>query len=71
MQYKEITVTLTPYSEVIADAMIGEFSTIGFDGFYNTENGFVAYIPEPDFKPEAIETLDYWNLIATTHKLSW
>ncbi|MGL5682278.1 MAG: 50S ribosomal protein L11 methyltransferase [Marinifilaceae bacterium] len=71
MQYKEITVTLTPYSEAIADALIGEFSTIGFDGFYNTENGFVAYIPTSDFKPEAIETLDYWNLISTTHTLSW
>lgn len=71
MLYKEVTVTMNPYSEAIADALISEFGTIGFDGFYNTDKGFVAYIPEKDFNANAIETLDFWSIVKESYQLTW
>lgn len=57
MTYTEVIFTIEPYTEAIADALIAELGTIGYDGFSYTENGFSAYIPTPDYNREAIAGL--------------
>lgn len=58
MKTIEITFTITPYEEAVADAMIAELGNIGYEGFSYTENGFTAYIPEKNYRPEEIENLE-------------
>ncbi|MDE6451926.1 MAG: 50S ribosomal protein L11 methyltransferase, partial [Odoribacter sp.] len=57
MTYTEVTFTIEPYTEAIADALMAELGSIGYDGFSYTENGFSAYIPTPDYSREAITAL--------------
>ncbi|MFR5358700.1 MAG: hypothetical protein ACLTHQ_10645 [Odoribacter splanchnicus] len=45
MNYIEVTFDITPYEEAVADALISELGTIGYDGFSYTDQGFTAYIP--------------------------
>ena len=33
MNYIEVTFDITPYEEAVADALISELGTIGYDGF--------------------------------------
>lgn len=54
----ELTFTITPYAEAVADAMIAELGNIGYDGFSYTDTGFSAYIPVADYRAEAVDALD-------------
>ncbi len=58
MVYTELTFTLEPNTEAIADALISELATIGYDGFSYTDSGFKAYIPAAEFMPENLENLE-------------
>ena len=49
MNYIEVTFDITPYEEAVADALISELGTIGYDGFSYTDQGFTAYIPAKDY----------------------
>lgn len=39
MNYIEVTFDITPYEEAVADALISELGTIGYDGFSYTDQG--------------------------------
>ena len=57
MNYIEVTFDIIPYEEAVADALISELGTIGYDGFSYTDQGFTAYIPAKDYKAQAITQL--------------
>ena len=57
MTYTEVTFTIQPYSEAIADALISELGNLGYDGFSCTENGFTTYIKSKDFSEKNIHEL--------------
>lgn len=54
----ELTFTITPYAEAVADALMAELEGIGYDGFAYTDTGFSAYIPVADYRAEAVDNLD-------------
>ena len=57
MNYTEITFTIQPFEEYIADMLAVELGEIGFDSFVPTNNGMIAYIVETDFDKEKFEQL--------------
>lgn len=64
MTYTEVTFTIEPYAEAIADALMAELGTIGCDGFSYTENGFTAYISSNAYSRKAIaeiQLLQYFS----------
>lgn len=64
MTYTEVTFTIEPYVEAIADALMAELGTIGYDGFSYTEKGFTAYISSNAYNREAIagiQLLQYFS----------
>lgn len=71
MNYKEITFTVTPYSEDIADVIIAELGNIGYDGFSYTDNGFTTYIPDNHFNEKAIAELDILSFLSPNFKIRW
>lgn len=59
MQYLYIDITITPFSESIADIVTAFLGEIGFDSFEQTETGINAYIKKDDLIEETlISTLD-------------
>ncbi len=58
MNYTEVTFTITPSSEAIADVLIAELSQIGYDGFSYTDQGFTAYIPSQDYNRKTLDELE-------------
>lgn len=70
MRYKEIHFIIQPYSEAIADALIAELSDINYDGFTYTDTGFTAYIPAPDYKPEAIPALPLLQYFSECYRIT-
>ena len=57
MNYTEVTFTIEPHEEAIADALMAELGNIGYDGFSYTDTGFQAYIPAKDFDNAAIANI--------------
>jgi ribosomal protein L11 methyltransferase len=57
MNYIEITFTIQPFEEYIADILAVELGEIGFDSFVPTENGMIAYVVENKFDKEKFEQL--------------
>lgn len=49
MNYIEVTFDITPYEEAVADALISELGTIGYDGFSYTDQD-----SRPTFLPKSI-----------------
>lgn len=43
MQYKKVTVVLTPYDETASDIVMAQMGELGFDSFEETEGGFIGY----------------------------
>lgn len=70
MKTIEITFTITPYEEAVADAMIAELGNIGYEGFSYTENGFTAYIPEKNYRPEEIENLEIMKYFSELYNIT-
>jgi len=71
MNYQEITFTIQPYSESISDALIAELSTIGYEGFAYTDNGFSAYIPAAQSDLQAIEALPGFRYFSEHFRVSY
>ncbi len=71
MVYTELTFTLEPNTEAIADALISELATVGYDGFSYTDSGFKAYIPAAEFIPETLETLELPNYFSKQCHISF
>ena len=57
MNYVEITLSIQPFEEYIADILASELGEIGFDSFVPTENGIIAYIQESNFQKQDFENL--------------
>ncbi len=57
MNYKKITIEITPFQEWLRDVLAAQLGEIGFDSFVDTETGFEAYIPAPGFNTEALDSV--------------
>ncbi len=57
MNYKKITIEITPFQEWLRDVLVAQLGEIGFDSFVDTETGFEAYIPAPDFNTETLNSV--------------
>jgi len=57
MNYIEVTLSIEPFEEYIADVLASELSEIGFDSFVPTENGVIAYAQEIEFDEQNFESL--------------
>lgn len=57
MNYTEVNFTIVPHSEVIADVLIAELESIGYDGFSYTDKGFCAYIPTQNYERKLLDGL--------------
>lgn len=70
MNYIEVNFITEPYSEDVCDVLIAALGTIGYNSFCNTDNGFMAYIPEADFNPESINNLDVISFFSGNYQIS-
>lgn len=52
MDYNKITINITPFQEWLRDVLTSQLGEIGFDSFVETEIGFEAFIPTPNFEKE-------------------
>lgn len=60
MRYTQLSIKITPSSEIITDILSFYLGEIGYDSFIVSENGLEAYIPEKNFSEEALkETLHH------------
>ena len=57
MDYIELKVSLTPYSQELADVLVAELADAGFESFDDIENGFNGYIQEILFKDDIANTV--------------
>lgn len=71
MTYTEVTFTIQPYSEAIADALISELGNLGYDGFSCTENGFTTYIKSKDFSEKNIHELQVLQYFSEQYRISF
>ncbi len=71
MKYTEVVFTITPYLEDVADALIAEMGDIGYDSFYNTESGFMAYIPSKHFDEQAIRDMEVLAFLSERYQITW
>lgn len=71
MNYTEVTFTIEPGEEAVADALMAELGNIGYDGFSYTDSGFQAYIPAKDFDNSAISKLPFMGYIAEQFKITY
>ena len=57
MDYIELKVSLTPYSQELADVLVAELADAGFESFDDIENGFNGYIQENIFNDDIANTV--------------
>lgn len=60
MDYIELSVAVAPRFPA-ADVLITELSERGFESFVDTDEGFLAYIPQRDYSPAVLEPLTAAN----------
>lgn len=70
MNYTELTFTIEPHSEAIADAMIAELGNIGYEGFSYTDQGFMAYIPTENYQPQALNGLQILQYFSERYRIT-
>ena len=57
MNYKKVTITLTPYSKTAIDILTAQMGEIGFDSFEETDNGVIGYAMENNFDADKLTGL--------------
>ncbi len=57
MKYVEVNFICHPDSETITDVLAAQLSGIGFESFVKSNTGLLAYVPEPTFSTEKIDSL--------------
>lgn len=57
MNYKEIIFDFSPADEYVFDILASYLGEIGFESFQESENGFIAWIPEEAFDEELLINL--------------
>lgn len=72
MTYIELIIALQSAEEFHKDLLINALSEIGYDTFEDTDQGFKAYIPEPDLDLEQLENLalNYADLFSFSYILN-
>ncbi len=55
MEYKEVVLTIEPFSEDVADAIAASLGDVGFDGFTQSDKELFAYIPKKDYKDGLVD----------------
>lgn len=73
MDYIELRVTLSPYNEELAEVLVAELSDAGYESFTDINNGFNAYVQEPDFDAAVADNISQmannWGIeIALSHE---
>jgi len=62
MEYKKITIVISPFQEWLRDIITSQLADIGFDSFVDTKTGVEAYIPSPQYdKGELNAVLDEFS----------
>lgn len=57
MQYKKVSIQLTPYNETVAALLTAQMGEIGFDSFEDTNDGIVGYAMESNYDEAQLKTL--------------
>ena len=61
MTYTEVTFTIEPYAEAIADALMAELGTIGYDGFPTQKTDLQhTFLPMPTAGKQ-LPKFNYYN----------
>lgn len=73
MDYIELKVSLTPFSQDLSDILVAELADAGFESFDDIENGFNGYIQENLFHADIAHTvnqiaLDFGATAAVEHQ---
>ncbi len=55
MEYKEVVLTIEPFSEDVADAIVASLGDVGFDGFTQSDKELFAYIPAKDYRDGLVD----------------
>lgn len=58
MDYIELKVSLTPFSQDLSDILVAELADAGFESFDDIENGFNGYIQENLFNADIAHTVN-------------
>lgn len=62
MDYKKVSIHITPFQEWLREVLTSQLAGIGFDSFMDTDGGFEAYIPADDYhKGELNAVLDEFS----------
>ncbi len=62
MDYKKVSIHITPFQEWLREVLTSQLAGIGFDSFVDTDGGFEAYIPAGDYhKGELNAVLDEFS----------
>lgn len=72
MTYLELIFTLQSAEEFHQDLLVNALSEIGFDTFEDAEQGFKAYIPEPELDQAKLDNLaaDFADMFSFTYTLN-
>ena len=71
MNTTEVTFTLAPYEEAVADALMAALGDLGYDGFTYTDDGFAAYIPAARFDAGQLERSEALAYFANQYAIRW
>lgn len=71
MNTTEVTFTLAPYEEAVADALMATLGDLGYDGFTYTDDGFAAYIPAARFDAGQLERSEALAYFANQYAIRW
>ncbi|MFV0265572.1 MAG: 50S ribosomal protein L11 methyltransferase, partial [Draconibacterium sp.] len=62
MDYKKVSIEITPFQEWLREVLTAQLADIGFDSFVDSEMGFDAYIPASEYhKGELNEVLNEFS----------
>jgi len=71
MDYIELACEVQP-RQPASEILIAELADLGFESFVETDNGFLAYIPAPEFNENRVkETIANSQLTSELKKLHW
>lgn len=57
MDYQKITININPFEEWLRDVLTAQLGGIGFESFAETETGFEAFIPEPQYERAGLDII--------------
>ncbi|MCF6358992.1 MAG: hypothetical protein L3J54_14425, partial [Draconibacterium sp.] len=57
MDYKKITINITPFQEWLCDVLTAQLGEIGFESFVETDTGFEAFIPVKNYSQENLNSV--------------